>query len=367
MLGAVISAIASPIGIAIAAVVALGIAWLRFTASGQAALAAAKAYFGELMQIARDTFGGISDALAAGDLKLAGQIAFAGLHLVALTSLDALSKIVGSTFGAIASQILDGDFAGAWGTVTDSMMSMWTTFNEGIVSLTTGMANSVIGVWQKVVTSIAGKILDLASMPGFNKMFEFVSGVDLRKEIERAKGMGVDDPLGDTKKIAADDIKAQADAAIDLNNKALANARKAADDAKAKLLEGTDAEMSDLAFAAIEAQGKLDSLLGAARKKREEKESKDAEKESKDAESASVEDGSGAGGRKRPSFVTFSAAAAVAAGYMGRSSESQMADDVKRTRELAEDEKRIAAENLAVDEKILENLEKLGNGLAYGA
>ena len=81
-IGAVIGFLLSPIGLVVAALVGLGVAFFTLTDQGRQAFAFLKGGFDELLAIARQTIGGIGDALAAGDLKLAGEILFAGLDLV---------------------------------------------------------------------------------------------------------------------------------------------------------------------------------------------------------------------------------------------------------------------------------------------
>lgn len=74
VLAAVIVFLASPVGLVIAAVVALGAILLYVTGAGAKALAWLGDRFKVLKEDALATFGGIADALAAGDISLAAKI-----------------------------------------------------------------------------------------------------------------------------------------------------------------------------------------------------------------------------------------------------------------------------------------------------
>jgi hypothetical protein len=84
-LGSVFAALVSPIGLTVAAVTAAIVAWTRYTASGRAAVTYLTERLGEFLAFGKEVFGGIADALMAGDLALAGRVAMAGLMLAVET------------------------------------------------------------------------------------------------------------------------------------------------------------------------------------------------------------------------------------------------------------------------------------------
>lgn len=99
-IGSVLAFIVSPVGLligliaALVAGVAAGVVWFfRFTESGQRAFAILKAGFAQLWSFVRQVFGGIWDALVAGDWRLAGEIAMHGLKLAWVAGLQALEKL----------------------------------------------------------------------------------------------------------------------------------------------------------------------------------------------------------------------------------------------------------------------------------
>jgi hypothetical protein len=140
-IGAGIGLLLSPIGLVIAALVAGGVAWVRFTQTGQTAVrtlvASVTSLFSGLRQTVNDTFGGIVEAIRAGDLSLAGQIAMVGLRLVFMQGLEAITALFGETIGGLVSQITSGDLLGAWRTLGSAMLASWATVVKSIVNVFT--------------------------------------------------------------------------------------------------------------------------------------------------------------------------------------------------------------------------------------
>jgi hypothetical protein len=112
---AVFAVIASPIGIVVGLVIALvaalatlGATLLFTTETGKTALAGLMAGFQELWSRVMQTMGGIFDALATGSLKLAGEIAMAGLSLAWAVGWGKLKTVTAEAIAWIGSKILDG-------------------------------------------------------------------------------------------------------------------------------------------------------------------------------------------------------------------------------------------------------------------
>jgi hypothetical protein len=123
MLAPAVGLILSPIGL-IAAALAGGVAlWLWWSDSGNAAVTWLAGRFSALTEIFGQSWGGIVDAVSAGDLALAGQIAWTGLKLGLFTAIremggswSAFSKFALQAFAAI------GD---AWDVVLAGFSSAW--------------------------------------------------------------------------------------------------------------------------------------------------------------------------------------------------------------------------------------------------
>ena len=91
-IGTALAAIVSPLGLVVAGVLALGVTLLTVTGAGGTALAWLGEQFGKLWSWAKKVFGGISDALAAGDIKLAAQVLWLSLKLVWQKGIGALNR-----------------------------------------------------------------------------------------------------------------------------------------------------------------------------------------------------------------------------------------------------------------------------------
>jgi hypothetical protein len=110
VVGVAISAIASPLGIAVAAFVGLGTAILLYTDLGAKAIEALRATFGPLLSTVTETIEGVRDAIAGGNLELAGRVAMAGLRA-------------------------------AWAAGVSAVVNIWTGFQSIVVSVAQGIAN----------------------------------------------------------------------------------------------------------------------------------------------------------------------------------------------------------------------------------
>lgn len=180
----------SPVGLVVGGLVAGAIAWVRFTASGKAAVAAIMEAIGPLIETIRTLVGGIGDALMAGDLQLAGQIAVKGLQVIFMQGVDFIASAIGGTFGAvigdIGSRLIQGDLRGAWETVIAAMAKLWADFSAGIVSVFTSAANMVVDTWKGAVKSISNSLLETSAGGGLvRSAVSTVLGVDLQKEQDR--------------------------------------------------------------------------------------------------------------------------------------------------------------------------------------
>jgi hypothetical protein len=162
---ALLGALASPVGIVIAALVGLGVAWAKMTASGQAAISSLGALFGRLWSEFSVAFGGIKDALSAGDLGLAARIAFAGLRVAMLEGVagiaDAVGGEMGDFVGSLGTQLAGGNLAGAWQTMLKGMSAAWASFSQWVVGVAASVAHSIIAAWAKVAGVIANVIQNM--------------------------------------------------------------------------------------------------------------------------------------------------------------------------------------------------------------
>jgi len=164
--GAFVTFLVSPMGM-IAAGIAAGVAALlyfsgaaRQMAAGFAVdvggmLGAAKTILGQITQFFGDTFNGIKQALAGGDMALAAEIAWAAVKMVWFKGASSLVQIV--------ADVLGGDWLAS---AMDGIGNAWTMLQNGFDAACTAILNS----WDTLWTN-ARNIVELA-------MAEVVKAVD---------------------------------------------------------------------------------------------------------------------------------------------------------------------------------------------
>lgn len=204
LLGAALAAVVSPIGLIVAGLAAAVTGFLFFTQAGQsvrdsigAAFAAVVARVREAINEVLSVLSSMRDALAAGDMALAAQIGMTALRVVFARSvagivqtINGLSEGLGDTVATMIGQITSGDFAGAWNTVVLNMSNVWSSFSNGIVSTFVNASRAVLDVWVSTVDALTNYILQKAGEGGaFGAMFEQISGVDVKAELERKKSL----------------------------------------------------------------------------------------------------------------------------------------------------------------------------------
>lgn len=82
----------SPVGLVTAAVVGLVAAWATMTESGRRTVSELKTLFADLGRTAAQTWTGVVDALKAGNLQLAGEVATAGLKLAWAEAMEFMTR-----------------------------------------------------------------------------------------------------------------------------------------------------------------------------------------------------------------------------------------------------------------------------------
>lgn len=182
----VLLALVSPAGLAVAAVVGLGVAIAKWTGVGGVALGWLRKQFGKLRDFVGKVAGGIQDALAGGDISLAGQVLWASLRVVWEKGVLELMR----AFNTLET---------AWVETVIAMEKFWVTFQS---NLKKGWA--VTGYWLKSAWSDLRGLWD-----------EFIGGMTMDEahmaNVERKLEIGFA-MLGDLARIAADEKKALAEA-----------------------------------------------------------------------------------------------------------------------------------------------------------
>ncbi len=135
ILTAIIGAILSPAGLVIVAVAGIGYALAELVSDGQGAIAWLRESFGGLLATVSETWKGIGNAIAAGDLGLAIEIALAGLKIVWV---DTINWLLGKW----------DFFLGYWHAIADTLIPIWVGIVEGITSLWAGAVDFLAAAWR---------------------------------------------------------------------------------------------------------------------------------------------------------------------------------------------------------------------------
>jgi hypothetical protein len=316
----------SPLGLVTAALIAGGVAWARWTDSGRAAMSAISEVAGRVFATLKETWGGVVDALMAGDLALAGTIAMKGLQLAVTQVLAEISVYFGDTFGSIVGDLLAGDFSSAFSTVLSGLSLLWQSWTAGLVSVFTGAARGIIDVWEQAAATISTAIIDLAN--DYSVLSKIVLGVDLGAEVSRGRalndqlrsrglGSGNTDPLEEAKRAAIGGIGADANSMRGVLDQMDSDAQARLRDAAEAFSGRTQGGTQGLSDNVKRLQEELAALSAGARAAREAAKG--------NAGAAGGAGGAGAGiaapdiaeMRKQASAVTFSGAALQALGSAG--------------------------------------------------
>lgn len=134
-LGAALAFLLNPITLIVGGLAAAGAAFLHFSGTGGAAIDWLAGKFQSLLDVVRPVLQGIFDALAAGNLALAGEIAWLGLE---------------AAFYAGMARVLP----------------VWHSFTDGLWSAWDQTLNRIRVLWNDIVSSIAKGLLTVAGMFG---------------------------------------------------------------------------------------------------------------------------------------------------------------------------------------------------------
>ncbi|WP_428937763.1 phage tail tape measure protein [Fontivita pretiosa] len=163
--GSIFAWLVSPIGLTIAAVAALGAYLIYVSGAGAKALAWLAQRFNELRAEAVAAFGGISDALAAGDIGLAARILWLTLKLEWDKGIAAIQPVwlqfklwflkiaYGAFYGALAAwEIVQHALSVAWIETTAFLSKTWTNFTSFVQSAWEGVQNWLENRWHDLFT-----------------------------------------------------------------------------------------------------------------------------------------------------------------------------------------------------------------------
>ena len=315
--GTVLGFLFSPVTLVVAALAGGILVWARFTESGRAAIQGLIDFFGPLLETALSTIRGIGDALLAGDLSLAGQIAITGLRLVMLQGIEAIAQSIGGILGSaisnIAGKLIRGDLQGAWNSVVRNMAALWDGFVAGIVSAFTSAAKVVTDIWAGLTKRITAMLVQLSiESPALGKA---ILGVDLHAEEarrnqldEKARRLGMATSTQDVFTATNQGAQAEIDRQASVIKSALDTVNAAA---SAKAEESAAAAIADNEAGAAETSDEVQRLTQELASLRQQAAiAREAARLTKPTTGVTLPDVASA----KKSFVTFSAAAAALQG-----------------------------------------------------
>ena len=269
LIGAAIAAILSPVGLAIAAIVALGGVLIVTTGAGGEALAWLGEQFTRLRDWVAKVVGGISDALAAGDIALAAEILWLSLKVVWQQGVAALNKVwleakeffvstaYGMWYGALAAvEVVFHALEVAWIETTVFLSKTWTNFTTGFQQ-----------VWESASSWVAKRMLEIQGL--------FDSGLDV-DAAKRAVDDQLETRLAELESAAQRQVAeregqrtAERDQAAALHEATLAGIGRDFEEAQAALKTNTETGLAESQAALDAAKQKLADAIEQARQKRE--------------------------------------------------------------------------------------------------
>jgi len=314
IMGTVLAALLSPIGLVAAAAIGIGAAILTSSGAGGEALSWLSEQFGKLKETVTKVVGGMSDALAAGDVALAAQILWLSLKLaweqgIAVINrawLEAKRFFISTAqqmwFGALAAaQIGLHAIEVAWIETTAFLSKTWTNFASGFKK-----------IWETATSFVAKRMLEIQGL--------FDSTLDVK-----AAKQGIDDQLearlneieSQTKQALANREQSrnrQRDRSSNENEATLAEIGRQFEEAQKKLDDRTNSKIEATQQALEEARKQLDEAIAEAAKKRSETDTGESSTSSIDDLIARIQNQlAGLGGTLRQSGVvtrgTFNALA----------------------------------------------------------
>ncbi len=152
-----LGAMLNPVVLIGAGLVALAAYFVYTSETGAAAIGWLKNKFGELATTVQDTVGGITDALAAGDIGLAAQILWAGLKLAFAQGTNEVQQ-GWIKFKALFVQTAAAAFYGAqeiWANVKANLLTAFENTTAALGSLWDGFIGVFTSAWNTAINAIA--------------------------------------------------------------------------------------------------------------------------------------------------------------------------------------------------------------------
>ncbi len=269
VIGSAVAAILSPMGLVISAAVALAGTLLVTTDAGAEALAWLGDRFRALKDTVFEVIGGISDALAAGDIGLAAKILWLSLKLAWQEGVAALNRVwleakrfflgtvqkMGHGALALSEQILHG-LEVAWIETAAFLSKTWTRFTAGFKK-----------AWNSAVNWTTKRLLELQGL--LDEGFDVQAAKRMADQDLAATNAEIDWQRDAALAAREQQRQSERDSARELNEATLAEIGRQFDEAQKALDDETNAKVAATKQALADARKQLDEAIAAARAKRE--------------------------------------------------------------------------------------------------
>jgi hypothetical protein len=204
--GGAVMFLVSPLGLVVVGLAAAGAAVLYFTGTGGQALEALGEAFGSVKDTAVAAWGGIKDALAAGDLMAAARVAWTGVKAVVLENTQGIQSAWVEAQAALAAVWVTAQAGaeGAWAVIRESALQA----ADAILGAWDGIKPALKGVWDFfmqagqvafdfVLGEIRRTIALLGKLPGMGELTkELLAGVDVAGAALKASHMAAAEAVG---------------------------------------------------------------------------------------------------------------------------------------------------------------------------
>jgi hypothetical protein len=151
-----------------AVIVASGAALIYYSGLGAAAVEFLKGKWDDLSGTVIDTIGGISDALATGNLALAAQIGMLGVKIAFLQGTKEIREVWNGTLASIAKGAVIGFgwIQKAWADVTTWFYSNMPAFAEFMATFWANLTAGIKSIWGSTVDWVAKRMIDIQEITG---------------------------------------------------------------------------------------------------------------------------------------------------------------------------------------------------------
>jgi len=185
-IGTAIAAIISPAGLALVAVAALGAALVKYTKTGAAAVAWLGDRFRELWRFIGEVVGGITDALAAGDIRAAANVMWTALRVAWETGTKPLQEIWAKFWSRIKITGIEvwSHITGAFRSFRQFMESTFPNLTAAIVETWSSMVFALRSTWAKFQKWLTDQVIKIWGF--FDETVDVQGMLDLNERELRA-------------------------------------------------------------------------------------------------------------------------------------------------------------------------------------